>query len=202
MNPASTTKSTSAARNASMYARSASSSSFVRNLPGGRNRAGMPARAPGPGFPPPRHRSTPAPLPPAPCRRGRHRQWPRSSSLCPNPAPQCEIYAHPSRGFLTRSRAGLTSSKCRVVKQEAAFDTRGSHEEAETCGCLLRAHGPAGLLPASCSHIGCLLLRGASGGYPEGIRRVSGGYLAGSGRLSRLPRARLLLAPCSWLLGL
>ena len=41
MNPASTTKSTSAARNASMYARSASSSSFVRNLPGGMNRAGM-----------------------------------------------------------------------------------------------------------------------------------------------------------------
>src|ERR1035441_5076429 len=42
MNPASAIKSTSAARNAATYARSASSSSFVRNLPGEMKRAGMP----------------------------------------------------------------------------------------------------------------------------------------------------------------
>ena len=48
MNPASTTRSTRAVLSASMYARSASSSSFVRNLPGGMKRAGIcrsPARA-------------------------------------------------------------------------------------------------------------------------------------------------------------
>ena len=48
MNPASATISTRAASSASMKARSASSSSFVRNCPGGMNRAGIlrsPARA-------------------------------------------------------------------------------------------------------------------------------------------------------------